>query len=248
MGREVSCEIARKKGTKRESNALGQAGRISQQAAEPAVNSSKGREGVASSYGGSNPAPQRDTTPPVPQAEPPSIGGKRQDKQEKEKKEPGDKMSTKTGSKEGDAGKVAAPTAMAVAVATVMAAASNEDGPELSKKDARKLARKAMKKERKAKAKERAKDKKKALVDQGAVAAEAKSAPLVASPADDRDAGIGNDSVAAVEGAAEEETGSIDSKFAKLTQDALTLLIFGVADDLSAKQLQKRVKKVRYTL
>lgn len=105
----------------------------------------------------------------------------------------------------------------------------------LGKKEARKFARKAMKKELKRKAKERAKEKKEAQASLDAAAAEAAPPPAAG-------AGGGGGEAGAEEGGGEEP---VDPKAAKLIADAKTLLIFGVADDLTAKQLQKRVKKVR---
>lgn len=227
LGREISCEIALKKGAKREGNGRDQqqqqqGGGGGAQTPRP-ERSATSKEATASSYGGG-----------------PAVGTKR----------PGVIPAPAAAS----SGKEAEPAKGAADVGKAAAAAAAEEGgtPKVSrredqlrtaieaaeatglgKKEARKFARKAMKKELKRKAKERAKEKKEVQASVDAAAAEA--APP-ASTTTAEDAG----------GEAEEGEGEpVDPKAAKLLVDAKTLLIFGVADDLTAKQLQKRVKKVR---
>ena len=226
LGREISCEIALKKGAKREGNGRDQqqqqqGGGGGAQTPRP-ERSATSKEATASSYGGG-----------------PAVGTKR----------PGVIPAPAAAS----SGKEAEPAKGAADVGKAAAAAAEEGGtPKVSrredqlrtaieaaeatglgKKEARKFARKAMKKELKRKAKERAKEKKEAQASLDAAAAEA-APPASSTTAED--AG----------GEAEEGEGEpVDPKAAKLLVDAKTLLIFGVADDLTAKQLQKRVKKVR---
>lgn len=242
MGREISCEIALKKGAKREGNGRDKGGQTPSRAAPPpdSKKAGGGEAGAGSTtYGGGGAVGEKkETAAATPKAA--------QSKVPKTKHRVGE---------EGAGGKAAAPIKTqeegdGAAVAkgkisktdsksggpTLPAGASGEAGAGLSKKEARKLARKAMKKELVKKAKERAKDKKEAqaIEDAAAVAKAVKAAP----------------SAGAADGEAEAEEEAVkgeplDPKSAKLMGDAQTLLIFGVADDLTAKQLQKRVKKVR---
>lgn len=243
MGREISCEIALKKGAKREGNGRDpQQGKGQQQHQAEASRQESGtkattkptRDTASSTYGGGGAVGgERTGARPAPTAA--------SSKMEKEvahvaanrgapgkvivaKADDGDTPKPKASSREG---KLAAAIAAAEATG-------------LGKKEARKAARKAMKKELKEKAKERAREKKEeqAKLDAAAPApavavAAAKAAPSTAAAGTgDGEAGDGEDE-------------PVDPKAAKLAGDAKTLLIFGIADDLTAKQLQKRVKKVR---
>ncbi|CAM9452983.1 unnamed protein product [Ectocarpus sp. 13 AM-2016] len=234
MGREVSCEIALKKGAKREGN-----GREQQQQQQPggdqahppgapADSSGAGRaagggEVVASTYGGGGSAGGK---PPAParSEKPPAVAS--------------DKQAVSV-TKEGAAGKAgdggdSKASRRAVQLAAAIAAA---EATGLGKKEARKLARKAMKKELKRKAKERAKDKKEEQAKLDAAAAAAAAAEA-APPAAEEEVGDGD-----ARGEESKDVEPVDPKAAKLLGDAKTVLVFGVAEDLTAKQLQKRLKK-----
>lgn len=240
MGREVSCEIALKKGSKREVKGRDQGGPASPRPNQ--TNNTSGRTGgrgggeeVASSYGGSG-APGRKA--PVTTLTSTAGSGELSQAAASASKESAvedarDKREKGAGKNLGKAGVVEGeqPTGEKRVVS------AEEAGEGLSKKDARKLARKVMKKERKAKAKERAKDKKEAQAKEEAAAVKVEVSVGGADPKDE-----GGDDRAEGEADAEEP---MDPKAAKLMADARTLLVFGVADGLTAKQLQKRVKKVR---
>lgn len=220
MGREVSCEIALKKGSKREGNGREQQQGGGQANRTEAVGS---KEAVASSYGGGGAAGEK-----RPQATPAPVSSEAQPAASSDKEASPTKGSATEMEVEGDKPKVGGKEGQ---LAAAIAAA---EATGLGKKEARKAARKAMKKELKRKAKERAKEKKEEQAKLDAAAAE--SAPPAAAVVETGD------------GKAEENGGEdepVDPKAAKLLGDAKTLLIFGVADDLTAKQLQKRVKKVR---
>lgn len=220
MGREVSCEIALKKGSKREGN-----GRDQQQGGghPNRTETMGGKEAAVSSYGGGGAAgekrPHATPTPVRSEAQPTASSGKEA-----------------TPTKEGVTGiEVEGDKPQGSGREGQLAAAIAEaEATGLGKKEARKVARKAMKKELKRIAKQRAKDKKEEQAKLDAATAE--SAP----PAAAAEAETGSGEAGEEEGEAE----PVDPKAAKLLADAKTLLIFGVADDLTAKQLQKRVKKV----
>lgn len=221
MGREVSCEIALKKGSKREGNGRDQQQGGGQANRTEAVGS---KEAVASSYGGGGAAGEK-----RPQATPAPVRSEAQPAASSDKEASPTKEGVTEMDLEGDKPKAGGKEGQ---LAAAIAAA---EATGLGKKEARKAARKAMKKELKRKAKERAKDKKEEQAKLDAAAAE--SAPPAAAV---EETGEGGE---AGEKGGEDEP--VDPKAAKLLGDAKTLLIFGVADDLTAKQLQKRVKKVR---
>eukprot|EP00903_Cladosiphon_okamuranus_P005563 g5539.t1 len=231
MGREISCEIALKKGAKREGNGRDHQQQGGAQALGP-DRSTAPKEAASSSYGGGAAAStKRPGLTPAPAAASPD-----------KEAEPAAKGAL-------DAGKSAAAAAAAVAEGgspkakasgreeKLRAAIEAAEATGLGKKEARKFARKAMKKELKTKAKERAKEKKvaQASLDTAAAAAEAAPPPAAGAEGD-----VGEAEAEPEEGGGEEPA---DPKAAKLIADAKTLLIFGVADDLTAKQLHKRVKK-----
>ncbi|CAM9353199.1 unnamed protein product, partial [Hapterophycus canaliculatus] len=228
MGREVSCEIALKKGAKREGNGRDQqrgGPHVSQPgppaAAAKAESTTEGGEPAASTYGGGVAVggKQPGKTPAPPRNEAPQKASSSVEVETAVEREVAG-MAVE--------GNKAKPSSREGQLAAAIAAA---EATGLGKKEARKVARKAMKKELKRKAKERARVKKEEQAKLDAAAAEqATSAP--AEETGSGDAGVD-------EGEAE----AIDPKAAKLLGDAKTLLIFGVADDLTAKQLQKRVKK-----
>lgn len=223
MGREVSCEIALKKGAKREGN-----GRDQQQRGG-AERSTDPKEAAASSYGGGTAArvkrPAATPPTPAPAAVTPDKEAEPAEGVVAEKAAEGGDGSSKVSKREGSLKVSKREDQLKEAIAAAEATG-------LGKKEARKFARKAMKKELKRKAKERAKEKKEAQASlDAAAAAAAESTP----PVEDGEA-------EATEGG---EGEPVDPKAAKLVADAKTLLVFGVADDLTAKQLQKRVKKVR---
>lgn len=254
MGREISCEIALKKGVKRD-RAGGepkqqQAGAAKQKYPEtlgsgtaPAPNSEstalsksvvsttkaqavkeikRAKTSLSSDEKGcSTAAPENETEPtheeqPKPAADQWKEAGKDNDSAEK----PETKAQTRTAGRaagEGEGGE----------------GDENTKGGGLSKREARKAARKDLKKELKRKAKERAKKKKE---DQ-------------AQEREDADAAKPDGVAGSLEGENNTSTTEVgdevplDPKAAKLLRDSRTVLIFGVADDLTPKQLQKRVKK-----
>lgn len=237
MGREVSCEIALKKGSKREVKGRDQGGPAAPRPNQTTNTSGRagGGEGVASSYGGGGGASGRKA--PVTTSTPTAGSGELSQAAASASKDTAVEDAGEQRIK--GAGK---KSAKAVVVEGEKPAAEKrpagaEAGDGLSKKDARKLARKVMKKERKAKAKERAKEKKEAQAKEEAAAVKVE---VSAGGADPNAGGKGDEA----EGEADAEE-PVDPKAAKLMADARTLLVFGVADGLTAKQLQKRVKKVR---
>ena len=251
MGREISCEIALRKGAKREGNGRDQGGQDPQQGPAPTTTASnaEGREATTSSYGGggvgggtrgaSTAAPAHGSSDKAVAA--PSkkeVAGAESEARSK-KRQAGDKAEAAHGkmSKPGDDAEERL-TPIAVAMASVVAA-GGEGGAALSKKEARKAARKIVKKEIKRKAKERAKDKKEAQATLDAAAARA--APTASTV----DTKTGNGDAGADGEGGEGDDEPLDPKAAKLFGDARTVLVFGVADNLSAKQLQKRLKKVK---
>lgn len=227
MGREISCEIALKKGAKREGNVPQRGGgQASQPGPPPAANADKPTEGgkeSANTYGGGGAAGQKRPAPsPAPvRSEAPQKASSNVKEETATKGENAEKAA------EGDKAK---PRSREGQLAAAIAEA---EATGLGKKEARKVARKAIKKELKKKAKERAKVKKEEQAKLDASAAEKKT-PATAEETESGDTGVEVD-----------EAEAVDPKAAKLLGDAKTLLIFGVADDLTAKQLQKRVKKVR---
>ncbi|CAM9821027.1 unnamed protein product [Ectocarpus sp. 6 AP-2014] len=234
MGREVSCEIALKKGAKREGNGREQqqqqpGGDQAPPPGAPADRSGAGRaagggEVVASTYGGGGsaggkpPAPARNEKPPAVASDKQAVSAAKES----------------IAGKAGDGGESKA-SGRAVQLAAAIAAA---EATGLGKKEARKFARKAMKKELKKKAKDRAKNKKEEQAKLDAAAAAAAAAAEAAPPAAEEEDGDGD---AGGEESKDEEP--VDPKAAKLLGDAKTVLVFGVAEDLTAKQLQKRLKK-----
>lgn len=223
MGREVSCEIALKKGSKREGS-----GRDQQQGGGQANRTEAVgvKEAGASSYGGGGATEEK-----RPQATPTPVRSEAKPKPSSGKEAAPTKGGATGGVIEGEKAKAGGREGQ---LAAAIAAA---EATGLGKKEARKAARKAIKKELKRKAKERAKDKKEEQAKLNAAAAE--SAPPTAAVVETGDGEAGEK---------EEEDEPVDPKAAKLLGDAKTLLIFGVADDLTAKQLQKRVKKVKVGL
>lgn len=245
MGREISCEIALKKGAKREGNQLGHAPQPGPAPAAKTV----GAEATTSTYGGgvvgggarggSIPAPahgssDKSVVASSKQAVAGEGGGVEEASKKLQAKGKVDAAQGKVAKAGDDADERVSP--IAAALATVVAA-GGEGGAVLSKKEARKAARKLVKKEIKRKAKERANDRKeaKAALD----ATNAQAAPTATSMVD-TETGGGD---AGGEGEVGEEE-PLDPKAAKMFRDARTVLVFGVADNLSAKQLQKRLKKV----
>ncbi|CAM9304033.1 unnamed protein product [Pylaiella littoralis] len=218
MGREVSCEIALKKGSKREGS-----GRDQQQGGGQANRTEAVgvKEAGTSSYGGGDATEEK-----RPQATPTPVRSEAKPKPSSGKEAAPTKGGVTGGVIEGEKAKAGGREGQ---LAAAIAAA---EATGLGKKEARKAARKAIKKELKRKAKERAKDKKEEQAKLNAAAAE--SAPPTAAVVETGDGEAGEK---------EEEDEPVDPKAAKLLGDAKTLLIFGVADDLTAKQLQKRVKK-----
>ncbi|CAM9840312.1 unnamed protein product, partial [Discosporangium mesarthrocarpum] len=219
-GRALSCEVALKKGAKRE----GQGWKQDRHEIQP-KNSGRIKAGqVASAYGkgaaseasrNNTPAPESKLVyPEVEQMEVDEEADGAQPKiplQGKQKDSTGGKKK-----EEGDPGSKG-----------------------LSKKESRKAARKEAKKELVRKAKERAKLKASAPSPMGVVAADSGGGEKADNPPEgvhDEDEAVGGN-----EGGGEDQ---LDPKALELQRDAQTVILFGVADDLSAKQLQKRVKKV----
>lgn len=250
MGREISCEIALKKGAKREGHGRDQGGQAPQPGAAPTTTASKtgGGKATTSTYGGggvgggtrgaSTAAPAHGSSnKPVAASSNEEVAGAESEARSK-KHQAGDKAEAAQGkvSKTGDDAEERL-TPIAAAMATVVAA-GGEGGAVLSRKEARKAARKLVKKDIKRKAKERAKDRKEAQAALDAAAA--KAAPPASTV--DTKAASGD---AGAEGEGEDGNDEpLDPKAAKLSADARTVLVFGVADNLSAKKLQKRLKKV----
>lgn len=276
MGRTISCEIALKKGAKREGIGHQQQGQPTRSPAETAAASTDEQKApVSNSYGGSS----GKKAPPVIVTTPPASDGAEGDHEMSESKTESGKKKKKKGGKEdegetqpikdgdssgggGGGGMKPSTAAKASETSAAVAAAGKGDTGDsageaesmttgqgeggLSKKAQRKAARKAMKKELKRKAKERAKENKEkegqAALEE-ATGTKSGSSDIDATPTTparkeggvserEDDAGVGEEEI-------------LDPKAAKLQRDSRTVLIFGVADDLSAKQLQKRVKKVR---
>ena len=245
MGRYISCEIALKKGSKKERSLGGNGGRtptgsrgtpseiLSTAADEEAATSNAQR---TSEGGGGNEKKTRlkkaralieahvgvegDDTSAGADA---SVGTK-------ERHPEGGDVARRT--VQGHPSKASDTEAEQPAVA----GGDAEAGAGLSKKEARKIARKATKKEVKHRAKERAREKM-------ARAAEKASHPeaTTSAGADRGEVGKASSGGSGVHG--EEEI--LDPKWAKLKAAARTVIVFGVADDLTAKQLLKRIKKVR---
>lgn len=272
MGRTVSCEIALKKGAKREGNGHQQQGQSARSlAATGAASTGEQKAPVTNSYGGSS---GKKAPPVIATTQPASDGAEGDTEMSESKTESGKKKKvgkekggkTKT-VKDGDSGGGAIKAGAAAKVsessaAAAEAAAGNGDAGDsateaetmvagqgeggLSKKALRKAARKAMKKELKRKAKERARETKekesRAALEEDTTtksgSSDINATPMTQAGRGDRggdrkeDAGVGEEEV-------------LDPKAAKMQRDSRTVLIFGVADDLTAKQLQKRVKKVR---
>lgn len=249
MGRVISCEIALRKGAKREGNGYPQ-GQLPQSQSTAAGQAAPGNTygGSSTTAGNKPPGPTSElaaATQPAPEAEAEKVERTKKKKQNGKKSpqdatcdaisEAGNKPSAKA---KGSAAVVRIEMVAAASAGSVggVEAGGAEEG--LSKKALRKAARKEMKKEIKRKAKERAKMKKEAQAledaDANKAAAGAKTAPDAAEEGEG--AGGGENSRNAEE--------SLDPRGAKMQRDSGTVLIFGVADDLTAKQLQKRVKKV----
>lgn len=248
MGRDLSCEIALKKGAKREGmgRAEKQVGQGQREGAGPMGAVSPADEAAAvSTYGGcaTAGANKPSSLPPstATAAKPASV------------KVPTDEDDDGSGGRDKQPKATVAVTVGSVvkgpeksalrAKAAAGVAGDHEAGACLNKKQARKAERKQMKKDRKEKAKEKAREKKVTLAREAA-ATDAAIMKADAKPTNPTDDAM---SIEGVEGAKEGEIGEndrLDPKAAKLQRDARTLLVFGVADDLTAKQLQKRVKKV----
>eukprot|EP00752_Nemacystus_decipiens_P011036 g9805.t1 len=226
MGREISCEIALKKGAKREGTPRDQhrQGGGGAQTSRP-EQSTTPKEPAASSYGG-GPAVGTKRPGATPTPAPAAASLDKESKLAEEAADPG----------EAAAAEGCSPTA-GRREDRLRAAIEAAEATGLGKKEARKFARKAMKKELKRKAKERATEKREA---QARLDAAATAAAVGADAATPVAAPVAEDTEAEVEGG---EGEPVDPKAAKLLADAKTLLVFGVADDLTAKQLQKRVKK-----
>lgn len=242
MGRVISCEIALKKGVKREGT-----DRSSKQPAAHVSRKSRASEGgeAVASYGGGKKSGDaaRSIKDENKNEESKEIGSKATSSAVAAKgagSTSGEAKSSQEGQKSGKNLKgfksrtASGGSPLVGDEATTdegQGEAEDESNNGLSKKEARKVARKEMKKELKRKAKERAKERKEAQAQEGATGA-----------TDGPDVDAGDEGEAGHEDAEE-----LDPAVLKLKQDARTVLIFGVADDLMPKQLQKRIKKVRDT-
>lgn len=237
MGRVISCEIALKKGVKREG-----AGRGPKQPAAHVTRKSRANEGgeAVASYGGGKKSGDTARSIKNENEESKEIGNKETSSAVAAKGAGRISGEAKSGQEEQKSGKSvkglksrtgaggSPPERDEAATDEGQGEAGNEPDGSLSKKEARKAARKEMKKELKRKAKERAKERKEAQAREGATGA---TDGPEADAGDEGETGHG-------------DAEDLDPVVLKLKQDARTVLIFGVADDLLPKQLQKRIKKV----
>lgn len=211
MGREISCEIALKKGTKRERISGGDR-RETKRPMDTPSEASAIRKGVATI------STQRSESLPRARDQVPA-GADVDTKADTLLSVSEEESKLEATAIEGDPSKGSG-------IETKPPEASATGMESLSKQEAKKIVRKAAKKELKQKAKDRAREKK-------AVQTIKREVTSVGADRGDieEDESVGGE--------------SLDPKAAKLNERARTVLVFGVADDLTAKQLLKRVKKVR---
>lgn len=232
MGREISCEIALKKGTKRERSSGGDGREAKRPMDTPSAASAVGEEAATSSTQRSSGVVKESLSRKA------CIRGEVLADADVDAE--GARADTKFSASEGES-KRGGTVVTAIEVKPLKgsgnetkqleaSADGTETGAGLSKQEARKIARKAAKKELKQKAKDRARERKAVQTTKGTSPSEVTSAG-----ADRGD--VGEEEIAGGE--------SLDPKAAKLNEKARTVLVFGVADDLTAKQLLKRIKKVR---
>lgn len=209
MGREISCEIALKKGTKRERSSGGDKREQTKRLMDTPSADSAVRKKVATGSTQRSGGVVKESLARVHDKVPTDadVDARADTVSEEESK----REATAIEGKPSKGNETKQSKASAVGMES------------LSKQEARKIARKAAKKELKQKAKDRAREKK-------AMQTTNREATSVGTDRGDIE---------------KDESETLDPKAAKLNERARTLLVFGVADDLTAKQLLKRVKKAR---